>query len=264
MLTICNNRDQKAILDYIGNEFPKCLYLYLDIQKYGCFSDTTHTWIQHNNGVISSVILAYHTALHIFSHNNCFNPTEVQDLVKETQPTIINAAADTIRILEPILVKKQYLSEFGIIGEWTGIASDIANTNVAKANEEDIPEIAKMLYEDQEIGASYTYEDLLGQMQERLEEGYARSYVIKKNGRPIAHVGTGAEICNVCTIAYTITSPNYRGQGMAKELYNHACGTLKKEGKRIFSVYYPESARLFHHKVGFVDVCECGKLFKEV
>lgn len=264
MLTRCTNCDQQTIINYIGDEYPKCLYLYLDLMKYGCWSDTTHTWIQRQDGDISSVILSYHTALHIYSRNNNFNSSEIHDLVKEVKPTIINAAAKTIKTLEPNLTKLKYITEFGHIGEWAGKASDIESTDIAEANEKDIPDIAQLLYEDKEIGASYTYEDLLKQMQERLEEGYVRSFVIRKNGKPVAHVGTGAEISDVCTIAYTITSPFYRGQGMAKKLYNHACGTLKKEGKRIFSVYYPESARSFHHKVGFIDVCEYGKLYKEV
>ena len=101
-------------------------------------------------------------------------------------------------------------------------------------------------------------------MQDRLNEGYVRSYVLHKNNEVAAHVGTGAEIKNVCTIAYTITSPKYRGQGLAGRLYNYSCSRLKSEGKRIFSVYYPESARVFHHKMGFVDICECGKLFLNI
>lgn len=264
MLTTCNNCDQRTVINYIGKEYPKCLYLYLDLIQYGCSSDRTRTWIQRQNGIITSVILFYHTALHIYSRDNNLIVTEIQDLIKEIKPTMVNAAAETIRILEPVLKKMKYLSEFGHIGEWSKATSEITNMNIVEADERDIPEIARMLYEDQDIGASYTYEDLLSQMRERLEEGYVRSYVIRKNDKPVAHVGTGAETNDVCTIAYTITSPHYRGRGMAQALYNHACGILQKEGKRIFSVYYPESARSFHHKVGFIDVCECGKLFKNV
>ena len=190
--------------------------------------------------------------------------TEISELVKEVKPTMVNAMAETIRKIEPALTKLGFMSEFGHIGEWIADAKEIEDNEISVASEKDIYEVAKLLYEDDDIGASYAFEDLLKQMQDRLNDGYVRSYVLRKNNEVAAHVGTGAEINNVCTIAYTITSPKYRGQGLAGRLYNYSCSIIKSEGKRIFSVYYPESARAFHHKMGFVDICEYGKLFVNI
>lgn len=264
MINQCNNSQQEALLSYIGEDYPKCLYLYLDVIKYGCLSDTTRTWIQTKDGVITSVVLSYHTALHVFSRTSDFDVTEICELVKEVKPTMVNAMSETIRKIEPELSKLGFRSEFGHIGEWMGSADRIEDDEVSIAKEKDIPEVARLLYEDENIGASYIFEDLLKQMQDRLNEGYVRSYVLHKNNEVAAHVGTGAEIKNVCTIAYSITSPKYRGQGLAGRLYNYSCSQLKSEGKRIFSVYYPESARALHHKMGFVDICECGKLYLNI
>ena len=264
MVGQCNNSQQDVFLNYIGEDYPKCLYLYLDAIKYGCSSDTTRTWMQIRDGVITAVVLAYHTALHVFSRNNDLDVMELCELVKEVKPTMVNAMAETIRKIEPVLFKLGFMSEFGHIGEWMGAADVLKDDEVSVANEKDIFEVAKLLYEDDDIGASYVFGDLLKQMQDRLHEGYVRSYVVRKTGEVAAHVGTGAEIKNVCTIAYTITSPKYRGQGLAGRLYNYCCSRLKSEGKRIFSVYYPESARAFHHKMGFVDICEYGKLFLNI
>lgn len=264
MIRICNNEQLPEILGYIGEDYPKCLYLYLDAIKYGCSSDTTRTWTQTINGQLTAVILAYHTALHVFSKNNHLDVEEICELVKEVKPTMVNAMAETIRKIEPELSKLGFRSEFGHIGEWMGSADMIEDDEVSIAKEKDIPEVARLLYEDENIGASYIFEDLLKQMQDRLNEGYVRSYVLHKNNEVAAHVGTGAEIKNVCTIAYSITSPKYRGQGLAGRLYNYSCSRLKSEGKRIFSVYYPESARVFHHKMGFVDICKCGKLYLNI
>ena len=264
MISQCNNSQQEALLNYIGEDYPKCLYLYLDVIKYGCLSDTTRTWVQTKDGVITSVVLSYHTALHVFSRISDFDVTEICELVKVVKPTMVNAMAETIRKIEPELSKLGFRSEFGHIGEWMGSADRIEDDEVSIVKEKDIPEVARLLYEDEDIGASYIFEDLLRQMKDRLNEGYVRSYVLHKNNEVAAHVGTGAEIKNVCTIAYSITSPKYRGQGLASRLYNYSCSRLKSEGKRIFSVYYPESARVFHHKMGFVDICKCGKLYLNV
>lgn len=264
MIRKCNNERLSEIIGYIGEDYPKCLYLYLDAVKYRCSSDTTRTWMQTLDGEMTAVALAYHTALHVFSRSNDLDVMEICELVKEIKPTMVNATADIIRKLEPILKQYGFLSEFGHVGEWMGNSCDVNDSEVSIANEKDIQEVAKLLYEDDDIGASYFFEDLLKQMQDRLNEGYVRSYVLHKDNEVAAHVGTGAEINNVCTIAYTITSPKYRGQGLAGRLYNYSCSRLKSEGKRIFSVYYPESARNFHHKMGFVDICEYGKLYKSM
>ena len=86
--------------------------------KYGCSSDVTRTWVQSIDGNKTAVILAYHTALHVFSKKNDLNASEICKLVDEVNPTIVNASADTIRILEPEIIKFGFVSEFGHIGEW--------------------------------------------------------------------------------------------------------------------------------------------------
>lgn len=63
MILECNSNNQEEILSYIGGEYFKCLYLYIDIIKFGCSSTMTRTWKQVTNGKITSVMLAYHSAL---------------------------------------------------------------------------------------------------------------------------------------------------------------------------------------------------------
>ena len=81
MIKKCENNQQEDIIRYIGTDYPKCLYLFLDIIKYGCDSESTKTWIQRQNGQIKAVILAYHTAFHIFSRNDDLYLSEICELV---------------------------------------------------------------------------------------------------------------------------------------------------------------------------------------
>lgn len=264
MITQCDNKHQQEVLDYIGDNYSKCLYLYLDIIKYGCSSEVTRTWIQRFDGSITAVILGYHTAMHIFSKNNDLGVLEICELIEEIKPTMVNATANSIKKLVPALEMVGFVPEFGHIGEWMENADSVNGNEIVEADENDIPKVARLLLENDDIGASYTFEDLLKQMQERLEHGYVRSYVIHHDNEVVAHVGTGAETNQVCTIAYSITSPKFRGRGLASKLYSYACSKLKSEGKRVFSVYYSDNAHAFHHKMGFVDLHEYGKLYKIV
>ena len=67
--------------------------------------------------------------------------------------------------------------------------------------------------------------------------------MIKDNYHVVAHLATGAEISNLCTVCYGITDSKYRGRGYFKNLMCYLCSELGKEGKEIYSVYYMENAR---------------------
>lgn len=264
MIISSNNSKQKDILSYIGNDYGKCLYLYIDLVQYGCDSEYTKVWVAIDTDGINMVMLAYHSALHLYSKYLNFNVEEITHFIQEKNPSIICASKLLIERLSPLLTVDGYEAEFGYIGKKKNPIKTKDELQVEIAQENDIEQIAKLIYEDQDIGASYTFDDLVGQIRERLSQGFVRSFVIKQDGIVVAHLGTGAEINNLCTISYVITHPDYRGRGLSSSLFRYACQQLESENKEIFSVYYPENSRRLHHKMGFEDYCECGKLFRKI
>jgi hypothetical protein len=229
--------------------------------KYGAESPYSCLWIQVDKDVITAACLQYHTALHLFSKEKNIALDELINHIKTIAPSIICASSDFIRLLEPKLKIDGYIPEYGHVGKYVKTQIVSSNYTVMRATDDDVEAIANMLYEDDDIGASYTMVDLVKQIKERIQQGFVRSYIIKCGDEVVAHLGTGAELSNVCTISYVITSPKHRGKGLSTCLFQYACNELVKEGKDIFSVYYPENSRRLHHKMGFVDSCECGKLF---
>lgn len=261
MIIECDNSMKEQIASYIGDNYYKCLYLYIDMMKYGCRSAFTRTWMQVDNGKTTAVLLSYHTAIHLFSADNDFGIAEIAELLTSQKPTMICAAAPTIRLLHEAMSADGYQMGIGHIGK---MSTDIPSDDFGQARRatiDDINEIATLLYEDEGIGSSYSFDDLYEQMRERLSEGFVRSYVIMRDNHIVAHVGTGAELPNLCTINYVITSARCRGEGLASKLLHYACHELLGEGKEIFSIYYAESSRRLHHKMGFKDVGEIGKLY---
>ncbi len=264
MIIESNGWRQKEIIDYIGKEYYKCLYLYIDMQQYGCASDFTKTWVQEAKGEITSVMLAYHSAIHVYSKQINFDVREMAEFLLEKNPSIVCASAELIKMLEPLLSSNGFVSEYGHVGKFVQCEPSTTDCDIRLAGKEDIKEIAKLLYDDDDIGSSYTMEDLVKQIEERIDSGFVRSYVIKQDSHVVAHLGTGAELNKLCTISYVITDPKYRGRGLSSSLFSYACNQLYLEGKEIFSVYYPENSRRLHHKMGFEDCCECGKLYRNI
>lgn len=261
MITQCNNKSE--ILEYIGNDYYKCLYLYIDLEKYGANSDCTKTWIiRKEDTSISAVLLNYENALHVFSRKNDFNIHEIEKIVQDVQPTMICATKETIQTIS-LLMKYGYILEYGFIGRRTAKPNVEITGNIERTKLSDIKEVASLLFEDEGIGASYTLENLIEQITNRLKSGFIRSYVIRDKDKIVAHLSTGGEVPRVCTVSYTITAPSYRGRGYAKSLYDYVCNELSKEGMEVFAVYYVPEAINLHHKMGFVDVCDFAKLYKK-
>ena len=258
----CDNSDAARIKEYIGDEYYKCLYLYLDLCQYGMQAGDVKVWMQTGkDGNITAVFLNYHTALHVYSRDIDFEPDAALELIQSISPSIICAEKRVIELLSPMLAPVGYHSEFGHIGKMVNPQAVSDDGEICIATECDVDAIAQLLYDDEDIGASYTLNDLKVQMRERLLSGFVRSYVIKKDRQIVAHLGTGAETDKICTISYVITAPSYRGMGLSSRLFKYACCQLALEGKEVYSVYYPENSRRLHHKMGFEDVCDFGKLY---
>lgn len=258
----CTSYDVSKIKEYIGNEYYKCLYLYIDLLQYGIDNSDVKVWMQvDENNCIKAVFLKYHTALHIYSKDHDFEVHSTLNLIKNISPSMICAERSIIEKLSFFMLPWGYQSEFGYIGKMVEFNNMAVNVDINKATEKDIDAIAILLYEDEDIGASYTINDLKLQIKERLSDGFVRSYVIKDNGKVVAHLGTGAETDKICTINYLIVKPSYRNKGLASQLFLYVCNQLLLEGKEIYSVYYMENARYLHHRMGFVDICDFGKIY---
>ena len=48
MIVTCNNEDITSVFDYIGEDYGKCLYIYIDLKKYGIDDENFNVWIQYN------------------------------------------------------------------------------------------------------------------------------------------------------------------------------------------------------------------------
>ena len=224
-------------------------------------------WYHENGGNINIAYLKYHSAIHLFSKDNDYDKLEVIKQIEQIDPSFICGKASIIRDLKDDLKQLGYNYEIGNIGRLRHIRENDLTTafSVTNANLDDVEDIAKLIYEDEGLGASYDFDDLIDQMKERLSSGFVRSWVIKDaNNKVVSHIGTGAEVDNICMTTYVVTSQEYRKQGMATAIYSYLGYQLQQEGKEVYTVYYLDSARKMHYKVGFEDYCEFGKLFKNV
>ncbi|MBP5543938.1 MAG: GNAT family N-acetyltransferase [Kiritimatiellae bacterium] len=262
MIKLAKADNLPQILDYIGNERGKCLYLYMDILKYGIGHPEIQVWMQQDNGGTVALAMRYRNGIHVYSAGNNYVPGEIVDLIRQVNPTMVCGEKTFVQTLS------KGLPEYGVDnGEVVRLAeakADARDPEVSLAQNEDFLPIAQMLKDDEDYGAPFSLEELEFQFRSRQESGLSRSYVLKIGGEVVAHAATAAESSDLTTLNGFVVRRDQRRKGYATRVINTLCADLQTEGKAVFSIYYVEQSAKLHHKLGFVKYCGWCKLFKKV
>ncbi|WP_405270600.1 GNAT family N-acetyltransferase [Methanobrevibacter sp.] len=253
-------QDIQSIKEYIGKEYDKCLYLYLDFLKYGLDNENLKFWFDLEDNEIKCVILKYYSGMHVFSKNKDCDFDKIKKLVLTENPSVICAEKYLIENLDDILKEKDYTAEYG----WVRVLSkhyDCENSAVELADEEeDFIAISKLIKNDP-MGEFYELDELISQIKERDEDNFGRNYIIKDGDKIISNASTNAEIENIAVLSNVITDDAYRGKGLATKVCSKLCNDLIDEGKKVYLINYTEESTGLYDKLGFEVSCEIGKLF---
>ncbi|MCU7378690.1 GNAT family N-acetyltransferase [Clostridiales Family XIII bacterium ASD5510] len=246
-------------MDYIGQDYGQCLYLYIDLLKYGFENENINVWWQKQDEKTTALVLQYYTGTHVFSRQGKYDAAEIAFLLKEIDPSMICGMKMTLSQLEPFF--ENYELELGLVGKLTNLKT-YHTQGCYKANEEEIRELAQVLSEDEALGKPYGFELLYKQLLERYREGFGRNYINRDEGRIVATASTYAEQRGVAVISGVFVEPKFRGKGLSKNVLSAICADLIEEGIEVFSYYYIESATRMHQAVGFEPIGDWAKLVR--
>lgn len=260
MLNRCDVSWRDSIFEYIGDNYSECLYLYINLNKYGFENENFNIWVSLNPfGEITALLAKYYTGINIYSKEHDYLIDDIIEFISHNQPSIINGTGQLIKNIEEYL--PDYIAEFGSIGQLRNVA-DLDTNSVEIASINDMSKIAELLINDIGLGGHYEAQLLEHQLKERYKEGFGRNYIIRKNNIIVSHCATYAEIDNICVTSGVFTKPEERGKGFAYQIYCKLCSDLLKEKKEIYAYYYTFQAHKMHEKVGFQIISEWGKLTK--
>jgi GNAT superfamily N-acetyltransferase len=256
---LVKNIEISKIITYIGNDYARCLYLYIDLCVYGYDNPniTTYTDISEN-GDILAVVLIYYTGMHIYSRDYQYCSYSIKDIINKYRPTMI-CGIDTIIVqLENML--DSYIATYGKVG-MIGKLNNYEKDEVTVLKEKHLCKVADLLIKDEGLGGHYESQLLAKQLVERYKSSMGRHYAILSDfGEIISHAATFAEYKNIAVTSAVITSPRYRRKGYANKVLSKLCDNLLNEGKEVYSYYYTQPAASMHYKIGFEDISGWGKL----
>ena len=252
--------DNPYLVSYIGEDYNKCLYLYLNYKKYGIENENIKIWIQKNEkNEITALVLMYYTGMHIFSKENDCDFNELRQLILKEKPTIICSEKSIIGNLNNDL--NEYKCQYGWVRELNSLDESYNDKSVCVAKLEDFKEIAELIYNDKETGSIYDYDVLLSQLENRYKEKYARNYFAREDGKIVSHAATGAENSELGVVSYVITHKDYRRKGLAKKTVGKLCYDLINENKKVYLINYSYESTELYDRIGFEVSCEIGKLY---
>lgn len=78
-MILCKETEFNEVLSFIDKRYGECLYLYLDILKYGFTDENIKLWCQKKNNEIVLLVFQYYTGMHIFTKNQFL--VDLDDLV---------------------------------------------------------------------------------------------------------------------------------------------------------------------------------------
>ncbi len=261
MIIPCNDENIETVFEYIGEDYGKCLYIYIDLKKFGLDDENFNVWIQCENEEICAIISEYYGGIQIYSKEQNLITEEIAYFIKEKDTHLLFAIKPIIDKLKDFL--PEYEQETGTVGELMELKYP-SNPKAYSAPLDEIEEIVRIVAEDEGIGKPYGFESLFEQYMERKKESFGRNFVLRDDdsNEIICHAGTYAELPELAIIGGVITSPKYRGKGYSKETLSSLCQELLEENKRIFSFFYIPSAERMHYGVGFEKIEEWSKLSK--
>lgn len=255
------NENLDRVLKYMEDDLPNCLYLYGDIVRYGLDDPNMTVWYSEKDGNINAVVMQYFTGSHVYSKNLDYDMDEVMDKLKEINPDRISSQREIIEKLHACL-NDIYDVEYGCVFKLTSYRKMRSPVVIEKATVSDAEAIAELMMTHELYSRSYEKDELAEELADRIRNGIGRSYIIRENGRIIAHDGVNLETDKYAVEGLALVHDDFRNTLYGAFLDSYMINDLGEEGKELYCMIV-EGRRLDSFvKLGNHVEANYGKLFR--
>ncbi len=255
-------KDIQDILHYLEPNVEDCIYMYIDIRKYGLRDAAIKIWFDADRQGVNLVVMKYHTSLSIYTRAKMWDVDAAARIVRQERPESITAARAIVETLWNVL-SEEYDVSYGNVFQYTNFRTEQFDGVIERAGEEDAREIAELIVRDEDIGGYYDVADLAEQFVERMRTNMGRNYVIRDNGKIIAHIASYAECDGIATTGGLIVDPAYQTGVFGAVLENYLVKELMEEGFRVYTFVTSRMRNLLLTAMGDPCVGEYGKMTRK-
>lgn len=253
----------RRVLDYIGDDYEKCFYLYIDLQEYGVCGDNEKLWVSLEGEAIRGVAYKYFDTLHLYSQKQ-FPIDDALMLERVVCPHCIYCSSVDVEEMSGG-TEGTYMIEYHHIITADKFMEETAGAKVLQAREEDIPGISALMMKDKQYYTVYTYEKLCEQLKERFRTGFGRLFILRnEKGAVVAANAIYAETKEVGVVSGLITDLESRGKGLGRSITASTWNLLRREGKKGLALLGMDNTATIalHEKMGFTFLGTMARMIK--
>ena len=257
MIQCCTSSDIQRALDYIGQDFSECIYLYLNLKKYGIGNPNVTVWLVEQQQSILGICLRYHECLQLFSKEHNVDILDMQALLLEQKPKVFFCSAN----IEAHLQKEwlgNYKKETMDVFEAVPMPEDESRL-IYVAKEKDLEKVARFMMTDPTFSEIYNLNSLVAQLRQRMKDRFGRIFYTCEEGEIAATAMTYAELENMAIFSGLLTAKKYRKMGLCSAVLAKLTNQLIQEGKKVFCLVTVEASRKLMLKMGFAVVGHVSK-----
>ena len=255
--------DMPAILSFLKDDVINCLYMYINLKVYGLDNPNMPVWVEERDGKLNTVVIRYYMALRVYCRVEDDTAFESVRALAEQQPYKLLFSTYTMAERFHAAASERYLLEKGAVTNQTRYRN-FDFSLVEQAAEEDVPEIASLILEDEYYHGQYTPETLQQEILERMRTGMGRNFIIRMDGRIVAHTSTTAEVDDIALGSLFICHREYRNRFLGETMESYIVKKMLDEGKQLYGFVLDErrlavimrqrdAAKTFYGKLTRVD-----------
>ena len=258
-MRLATEDDVKAILVYLRKDVGNCVYLYIDIAKYGLENPNMKVWFDTDDEGINLVVMKYYNSIQVYSRQETWNVEEVAELIRNEQVGMVSGQSWIIDKLYPIC-GENYNLEVGHVFELPQFRAFEDVVEIETGTVDDTLEIAELICSNESIGGYYEIENLANQLKERIETGIGRSLIIRKDGKMVGHIATYAEFNGIAVTAGLIAKDDETRIPYGTILESRLVLDLLNEKFRVFTFVTEKRRAKFLTLMGCEEIGRYGKM----
>lgn len=258
-MKLANKADVNNIILFLKEHVDHCIYIYIDIVKYGVEHPDIKLWYSETNKGINSVLMKYYDSFQIYSLDVERDKKEICHILEDNPVKTISGNEEVIRTIEKCFLEA-YVVNYGIVVKETKYKKLPGFDKVEPALISDCEAIAQLMCQDEEFGNNYEENELARQLKDRMQTGMGKSFVLRENGEIVGHVATFAEADDLVVQSGLIVSKKAKNPFSGLVLHEYMKGVSLENGKSVYAFRIKEEMKKYEKSPGTVICGHYGKL----
>ncbi|PLS01884.1 GNAT family N-acetyltransferase [Neobacillus cucumis] len=255
MIRKLNKDDHEVCLRLLKTKPAENLFIIGDIEAYGYEQEFQMLWGEFNeSGELIAVLLKFEENYIPFASGSFNARTFAEIMYSDPSFKMLSGLKEITKQIELYLnqpYKRKRQLYYAKCTELTTNGNSVDFSIVQQADPQDAEALVELLNSVPEFsGSTMTLERKLRE----LNDGSARSFFIKADGKIVSTASTAAENSMSAMVIGVATLEKYKKKGYATKCMMKLCSELLHEGKELCLFYDNPEAGAIYKRIGFEDI----------